>query len=175
MYIGCYRGCQVACQIFVNLTGNLRMSKSLKMATGNGNQGHSVVTISQGVQGRVPCDYSVNFNGSFPYPGEYTTTQLSIASLESIQLALYNSSKNSRYSYTVRISRLPHFKNYTPHAAQVQSSNLKSSVLQGSSVVARKPYLIQTLRLTLQFVDKICIRIGDLAEMVEWQKWWIFH
>ena len=29
------------------------MSKSLQMAAGNGNQGHSVVTISQGVQGRV--------------------------------------------------------------------------------------------------------------------------
>ena len=46
-------------------------------------------------------------------------------------------------------------------------------LLQGSSVVARKPYIIQTLRLTLSFVDKICItdrrlsRNGGMAEMVD--------
>ena len=66
-----YRGFQVACQLFVNLTGNLRMSKSLKMAAGNDNQGHSVVTISQRVQGRVvitPLTLTACFHTQGPNP-----------------------------------------------------------------------------------------------------------
>ena len=47
------------------------MSKSLKMAAGNGNQDHSVVTISQGVQGRVvitPLTSTARFHTQGPNP-----------------------------------------------------------------------------------------------------------